>query len=173
MSERPIGRRLVLSAVAGLVLVGNFSAILRGFEDVPDRSTQRLQFHLYDTFMMYHLIMSYSLWNTEAQISGHVQGGDETAWIPLNSSEFFPFREGYVSLRLFTLRHRHMGGGPEAQRFLAAKIRQRHNRLHPEQTIDAVAFGTWQWPVSPAGYEAERTPELEHYSPWFSEEPPS
>ena len=163
-------QRIVLSLVAVLVIYGNVAAILRGYEGVPDRTTQPIRFHLYDAFMIYHLFTGYTTMNSEAQVLGH---REDTGWGRIESDELLPFRPGYVWLRLRAWRHEHLFGGKRggrtAQALLAAKVRERYNRLHPAEPIDAVAFGAWRWPSSSEGFNALRTPETERFEPWFSE----
>ena len=48
------------------------------------------------------------------------------------------------------------GAQREAWRVLARKIRERHNRLHPDHPIARVLLGSEDWPQSPDGFRARK-----------------
>ena len=57
----------------------------------------------------------------------------------------------------------------EAQRLLAAKIKARYNREHPEQPFLRLRIRVLTWPRILAGYEAGREPGMEQLVTWHSE----
>ena len=166
-ASRPL--RAALGALAIGVVLANTWTMLRGYEGVPPRASQPLRTHVYDAFMVYHLFTGYSTTNSEAEVYGRRPGTD---WTPIDVGELLPYRRGYVTLRLRTWRHEHLGDAEAARAFLAAKLREAYNRLHPEQPVEAVAFGLWHWPSSPAGFRAEREPRKARFEPWFAERAP-
>jgi len=163
------GLRAALSALAVAVLLANVSTMLRGYDGVPDRASQPLRSYVYDAFMVYHLFTGFSPTNSEAEVFGH---RPETGWVPIEMEGVLPFRRGQATLRLRAWHHEHLDDATDARRFLAAKIRQRYNRLHPEAPVAAVAFGLWRWPSSAEGYYARKTVRASRFQPWFAEPVP-
>lgn len=158
--------RAGLSALALAVLAANAFAMLRGYEGAPDRASEPVRSYVYDAFMLYHLFTGYTKQNRQAQVFGH---RDETGWTPIDVDHLLPFRPGHATLRLRTWHHEHLEDPTPARSFLAAKLRERFNRAHPSEPVDAVAFGVFSWPASPEGYYTHRNDPRARFQPWFAE----
>jgi hypothetical protein len=52
---------------------------------------------------------------------------------------------------------------------LLRRIRERHNRLHPDHRVTRVQVGHLSWPRSPQGHEAERARGAETFELWYGE----
>jgi hypothetical protein len=169
-------RRLLMDALALLVIYGNVAVAL---QPPPLRRVglrvPRPAF-VVDAFLIPGMFSSYSLWNSDFFILGErTQRGlveDRGRWIQLRVREHFPQRHGVIFTELFVAHHWDMHG-PAGQRrawtFLARRIREHHNRLHPERAVARVRFGTVQWPQSPLGYRAGKTPDSLRGRNWFTE----
>ena len=86
--------------------------------------------------------------------------------------EHFPQRHGVVFTELFAAHHWDVHGRGAQRRawtFLARRIREHHNRLHPERSVSRLRFGTELWPLSPLGYRAGKRPGAIRVQTWFAE----
>lgn len=130
-----------------------------------------------DAFMLTGMFNSYSVYNRDFVLAGLPQYSEDRSpkgWFKLPLREYFPQRAGITFTQVFAAHHWDAHGRAAQRRAwatLAAKIRRRHNRLHPERPITRVRIGALRWPISPLGYRALKT--REHTTPelWFSEEP--
>jgi hypothetical protein len=169
-------RRLLMNAVAAIVIYGNVAvglqprALRRMGVSVPRPA------FVVDAFLITGMFSSYSLYNTDFFIAGlRTQSGlheDRGRWIQLRVRDHFPQRHGVIFTELFAAHHWDMHG-PAAQRrawgFLARRIREHHNRLHPTRAVVRVRFGSLQWPQQPEGYRAGKTAERTRTRVWFAE----
>jgi hypothetical protein len=182
-AQRPAARarRTLLNAVALAILYGNVAVALqpRAVRSMGLR-VPRAGF-VVDAFLITGMFSSYSLVNTDLFIAGRrTQSGlieDRGQWIYLHVREHFPQRYGVRFVELFAAHHWDMHG-KQAQRrawgFLARRIREHHNRIHPGRAVSSVRFGTVQWPIDPRGYRAGKQPGQTRTQLWFSEpEPPA
>jgi len=131
-----------------------------------------------DAFLMTGMFGSYVTRNADLFIGGlrtdDGRARDRGRWIPLDVREHFPARLGVAMTQLFVMRHWDTYGAVaqhHAWRGLAARIRARHNRRHPEAPVARVRFGQIDWPQHPAGYrEGKRAPRV-RATTWFEERP--
>lgn len=128
-----------------------------------------------DCFLMTGMFNSYSDLNHDPFIAGlrteRGVGSDRGRWVELPLAEHFAQRQGVVFTELFSAHEWDMHGPPAQRRAwsaLARRIRERHNRMHPERTVARVAFGSVGWRQSPLGYRARKT-EATPPEPWFVE----
>jgi len=171
-------RRVWLSLVALLLFYGNASVALQpaalrrmGFELPAPRWMQ-------DAFLMSGMFTSYSLVNADLFLAGlrtnTGNSADRMRWVPLALAEHFPERQGVTFTQLFAMHHWDVYGVAAQRRAwkpLAAKIRARHNRLHPDRPIVRVRFGSVEWPQSRLGFRANKRPDKIEVRLWFEERP--
>jgi hypothetical protein len=156
-------RRWLLNAVALFLLYGNAVAVLQAPALRSFGLPALAPLWLRDTFLLHGMFTSYSRYNCDLFIAGERTHtgtlGDRGSWVPVQLREHFAARHGVTFTQMFATHHWDIYG-PRAQRSawksLAARIRARHNRLHPERPIARVRFGTEEWPQSPAGYRARK-----------------
>jgi hypothetical protein len=129
-----------------------------------------------DAFLMTGMFNSYSLVNTDPFIAAErTQTGsllDRGRWIELPTREHFVQRQGVTFTQLFSAHEWDMHGTAAQQRswvFLARRIREHHNRVHPERPVARVAFGNYEWPQSPIAYRALKRPSTLRSRAWFTE----
>jgi hypothetical protein len=165
-----------MSSVAALLLYGNAAVALQPPAVRTGRFHLPCPMFLLDAFLMTGMFNSYSLVNTDLFIIGaRTRTGklvDRGLWIELALREHFVQRQGLVFVQLFSAHEWDMHGLSAQRRswaLLARRIREHHNHLHPERTVSHVAFGSLEWPQSPAGYRALKRAPVVHPRPWFSE----
>jgi hypothetical protein len=131
---------------------------------------------VHDAFLITGMFGSYTDVNGDFFIFGlrDERGAthDRGRWIQLAVHEHFPQRHGVVFTELFAAHHWDTHGRPAQRRawtFLARKIREHHNRLHPERSVARIRFGTQLWPLSPHGYRAGKRPGAIRQQTWFAE----
>jgi hypothetical protein len=132
-----------------------------------------------DAFLMTGMFSSYSTSNVDFVLAGlrtqHGQASDRGQWIALRLRDHFASRHGVTFTQLFAAHAWDVHGRAGQQRawaFLARKIRERHNRLHPEQAVSRVRFGSIEWPQDPLGYRAQKQPEHMRARLWYAEPEP-
>lgn len=168
-------RRWLLNALTVFLLYGNAIGVLESPRLRKVGVPAPAPLWLRDAFLMHGMFTSYSSRNVDFFIAGlrNDQGtsGDRGSWVPLALKEHFPERHGVTFTELFAV-HQWDIYGPKAQRAawrdLAARIRRRHNLLHPDRPIVRVRFGAIDWPQSPRGYRA-RKDEHARAGTWFEE----
>jgi hypothetical protein len=162
-----------MNAIALVLLYGNAAVAL---QPGPVRS---LPLHLpapvflVDAFLLTGMFSSYSVVNTDLYIGGlrtsTGAGDDRGRWIELPPREHFAMRQGVIFTQLFAT-HDWDVHGLESQRrawaSLARRLRQHHNRLHPDHQVSRVTFGTVSWPQSPLSYRALKRPLLVRAQTW-------
>ena len=169
-------RRLLMNAIALTILYGNVAVAL---QPPPLRQAglrvPRPAF-IHDAFLMTGMFSSFSTRNNELFIAGLRGAGgarpERGRWLLLRVKDHLPLRHGVSFTQLFAAHHWDIHGRAAQRRawaFLAARIRERHNRLHPDQPVTRVRFGIIEWPQSPKGYRAgKRSPEI-RTSTWYGE----
>lgn len=178
-ARAPRSRRLtraLRNAVALLIIYGNVAvalqpaALRRAGLRVPRPAI------LHDAFLMTGMFSSYSLTNSDFVLLGQrTQAGlaqDRGQWIRLRLRDHFVSRHGVVFTQLFAAHHWDVlgvGAQRRAWAFLARRIRERHNRLHPERAVARVRIGSVEWPQSPLGYRAAKDAGPVHSRIWYSE----
>jgi len=181
-SERPAeraalpgrARSWLLNTVAIFLLYGNAVAVLQAPALRAAGLPAIAPLWLRDAFLLHGMFTSYSRYNNDLFIAGlrtHTGTlGDRGSWVPMQLREHFAARHGVTFTQLFATHHWDVYG-PAAQRSawkgLAARIRARHNRLHPNRPIARVRFGSEEWPQSPLGYRARK--ELARARIWYEE----
>ena len=175
-ARRTRARRLLMDALALAILYGNLAVALQppGLRRLGV-AVPRSAF-VVDAFLMTGMFSSYSSYNSDYFILGlRTDDGlaeDRGKWMQLRVREHFPQRHGVVFTELYAAHHWDMQGDTgqrQAWRFLAKRIREHHNRLHPSRAVDRVQFGSVQWPQSPLGYRAAKKPQAMRTRTWFSE----
>jgi hypothetical protein len=169
-------RRVLMNVVALGLAYGNAAVALQ-----PPR-LRAAPFHLpapafvVDAFLMTGMFNSYSLVNTDPFIAAErTRTGsvaDRGQWIELPTREHFVQRQGVTFTQLFSAHEWDMHGMAAQQRswvFLARRIREHHNRLHPERPVARVAFGNYEWPQSPLAYRALKRSSMLRSRAWFTE----
>jgi len=134
---------------------------------------------VHDMFLMTGMFSSYSTNNLDLIIRGHLSDADwlpeDDRWVDLTIKEHLPRTLGTEYTRLWASHHKNTFGkkGQQAARAVfATKVRERHNRLHPEQPIDAVMLGVETWRQQPEGYRAGKSPTTTKFHNWYEEEIP-
>ena len=129
-----------------------------------------------DAFLMTGMFSSYSLANSDFFIVGvRTQSGarqDRGQAISLPVDEHFVARHGVVFTQLFAAHQWDMHGvvaQRKAWKILARRIREHHNRLHPDRPVSRVRFGSIDWPQSPLGFRALRGGPSTRTRVWFME----
>jgi hypothetical protein len=178
-STRSLGervRRLLMNAVAVVLLYGNAAVALQP-PQVRDRWPHLpCPDFVIDAFLMTGMFNSYSLSNIDLFIAGErTQTGSIAGrgqWVQLPVREHFVQRQGVSFTQLFSAHEWDMHGVAAQQRswvFLARRIREHHNRLHPDRTVARVGFGSFEWPQSPLSYRAKKHAPWVSTQPWFLE----
>jgi hypothetical protein len=180
-ASSPAGvRRLLMNVIAVALLYGNAAVALQP-PPLGNRLPHPLRPELVvDAFLMTGMFNSYSAYNIDFFIAGERTRTGKLAergtWIDLDIKEHFVQRQGVTFTQLLSAHEWDMHG-VEAQRrawtFLARRIREHHNRLHPERPVARVRFGSVQWPQSPTSYRALKLPQQVSTQVWFSEPQPS
>jgi hypothetical protein len=167
------GRRLAMNAIAVALLYGNAAVAL---QPGPLRN---LPLHLpapvflVDAFLVTGMFGSYSIVNTDLYIGGlrTNQGSieDRGRFIELPVREHFALRQGVIFTQLFATHDWDVHGLASQQKawvVLARKLREHHNRLHPDHRVSRIIFGTVSWPQSPFGYRALKRVPLVRVQTW-------
>ena len=156
-------RRWLLNAVALFLIYGNAVAVLQAPALRPFGLSAIAPLWLRDAFLLHGMFTSYSRNNGDLFIAGLRTPtgtlGDRGSWVPLKLRDHFAARHGVTFTQLFATHHWDIHGlsaQREAWSGLAARIRARHNRLHPDRPIARVRFGSEEWPQSPRGYRARK-----------------
>jgi hypothetical protein len=169
-------RRLAMNAIAFVILYGNAAVALQP-PQVRNQSVHLpCPLFLLDAFLITGMFNSYSLANTDMYLAGfRAQDGpaeERGRWVELDLREHFAQRQGMIFTQLFAAHEWDMHGLSGQRRAwvsLARRIREHHNRLHPERTITRVEFGTVLWPQSPLSYRALKRAGLMQPQPWYIE----
>jgi hypothetical protein len=168
-------RELVVIYFVVAVLYGNLAVIVNDLPLGVQLPTIGGRVQLFDIFSVFSF---YQPVNDAIFLRGYVAQGagclDNSPLIDLNVDEYLPHWRGEQQSRAFANHHYYYGGSPGQQKALgrlAGKIRERHNRLHPQCPVDRVDIGVYRWPRSPQGYETLRTPDQTRIIYWYPERP--
>jgi hypothetical protein len=181
VSTRPGGKtlRALRNAVALLIVYGNVVVALQPHALRRMGLVLPRPVFIQDAFLIPGMFSSYSLTNSDLILQGERtqtgRQGDRGRYIDLDLREHFVARHGVVFTQLFAAHHWDVYGPAEQRKawaFLAQRIRERHNRLHPDAKIAKVRFGSVEWPQDPGGYRAAKQPGALQPREWFSEAPP-
>lgn len=171
--------RALRNAVAVLIIYGNVAVALQpaALRRIGLRVPRPAVLH--DAFLMTGMFGSYSLTNSDFVLLGQrTQAGltqDRGRWIRLHLRDHFASRHGVVFTQLIAAHHWDVlgtGAQRRAWAFLSQRIRERHNRLHPERAVARVRIGSVEWPQSPLGYRAAKATGPLRSQIWFSEAKP-
>jgi hypothetical protein len=131
---------------------------------------------LMDAFLMTGMFSSFVTRNADLFIAGErTQDGraaDRGQWLRLSIGEHFPSRHGVVFTQLFVARHWDTFGRVAQRKAwveLAARIRARHNRLHPDAPVARIRFGQIDWPQDPRGYRAGKQAPFVRSTTWYED----
>lgn len=170
---------MLLDALMLVIVYGNLSVVL---QPPPLRSAGFVlprPAWMLDAFLIPGMFSSYSATNHDFLITGErTQRGlhaDRGRWIKLRVREHFSERHGVVFTRLYVAHHWDVHGQVaqyHAWEFLARRIREHHNRLHPERAVARVRLGSIEWPLSPQGYRGGKRPGQVRTRRWFEERVP-
>lgn len=174
----PRARRLLLNLLAAFLIYGNAVVALQppalrraGFVLPTPR-------WLRDAFLMSGMFTTWSNTNVDMFIAGLRTDRGEPAtrgqWLRIALRDHFPDRHGVTFTKLFAMHHWDALGviaQRRAWRELARKIRERHNRLYPEQAVLRVRFGSVEWPQSPLGFRAAKLQGAIDTRIWYEERP--
>ena len=170
----PRGKRVLLNAVAALLIYGNAVALLQAPALRTAGLTVPAPLWLQDAFLLHGMFTSFSRYNSELFLVGlrtdRGVTGDRGRWVPMRLRDHFAARYGVTFTQLFAMHHWDIHGRAEQRRAwvaLAARIRARHNRMKPERPISAVRFGSLEWPQDPRGYRARKAEALSRI--WYDE----
>jgi hypothetical protein len=158
-------RRALMNAIACVILYGNAAMALQPPSLQGKRWSLPIPAAARDAFLLNGMFSSYSLRNLDFFVFGlRTDTGaieDRRRWVKLRLRDHFGQRHGVTFTQFFVAHHWDMHGA-RAQRdgwaLLAHKIRERHNRLHPDRTISRVRLGTEDWPQSAEGFRARKQP---------------
>lgn len=155
-------RKVALSFLIVLVIYSNSAVILARSPLAFKLPIPQITADLFDVFSVFAY---YETINRDFVIQGLKAGAspeDEKAWINLEVVDrYFPHSLGEQQMRLFLSKHYAQGSEfhQAAYKALAAKIRERYNREHPEAQVEKVAIGYVFWPRSQKGYRALKLPD--------------
>jgi hypothetical protein len=171
-------RKLALHAFALFIIYGNVAVALQPAAVRKAGWTVPRPKLLHDAFLMTGMFSSYSRRNADLYIAGErTQDGrphDRGQWIRLRIRDHFAERRGVVFTQLFAVHHWDVHGKAAQRRAwkgLARRIRERHNRLHPDAQVRYVRFGQIDWPQDPRGYRAGKVAPHVRANDWYSEVP--
>jgi hypothetical protein len=173
-------RRACMNAIACVLLYGNAAMALQPPALQAKRWSLPVPTALRDAFLLNGMFNSYSLRNADFYLSGLRTGRgapeDRGRWIKLRLRDHFGQRHGVTFTQFFAAHHWDRFGA-RGQRAawveLARKIRERHNRLHPDRPIARVMLGVEDWPQSPNGFRAEkRAPLIRAHTLYLEPAPP-
>src|SRR5438552_386646 len=145
-------QRAIMGAIAIGLLYGNAAVALQPpqFRSAPVHLP--CPDFVIDAFLMTGMFNSYSPNNIDLFIAGErTRSGatiDRGQWVELPLHEHFAQRRGVTFTQLCSAHEWDMHGIAAQQRswaFLARKIRERHNRLHPNRPVARVGFGAYEW----------------------------
>jgi hypothetical protein len=169
--------RVAMSLLALLVIYGNIAVIfdpeklgLSGWPWLPRPVA------LHDAFLITGMFSGYSDYNFDlvllAERSQDGRSVDRGQRIVLPLAEHFPQRYPIVYTQVFAAHHWDMLGEQAQQAAwaaLAAKIKAHHNRLHPEARVVRLQIGTYNFPQSPNGYRAGKSPSNGWSELWYGD----
>jgi len=166
-----------MGALAVLLVYGNLAVALQppqlGVAPLPRPRW------LFDAFLLPGMFSGYTTTNLDFHLTGlrddRGREGDRGRWIVLELGEHFPQRLGITFTQLYAPHHREVlgaAGQRAAWASLARKIRQRHNRLHPDQPVVRVRIATLEWPIHPSGYRGGKRADTMRLRSWFEEPVP-
>lgn len=165
-----------MNLIACAILYGNAAMALQPPRFHGKRWALPTPLAVRDAFLLTGMFNSYSLRNADFFISGLRTATGETAdrrrWVTLRLRDHFAQRHG-VTFTQFFLVHHWDALGARAQRLawadVARRIRERHNRLHPERPVARVLLGSEEWPQHPASYRAGKHGRAVSKRTWFVE----
>jgi hypothetical protein len=134
-----------------------------------------IPWQLYDCFVLFGMFGYYEEVNRGIEIYGiadSAESAGKPGVVQLDVEEYFPFNTGEIQSRVWVSKHRWIGGYSgqyAAWKELAAKIRQRHNRLHPDKRVRAVGIIYITWPRSLEEYDALKSDNLVKHQLLFAE----
>jgi hypothetical protein len=170
-----------MSLVAMVIVYGNVAMIFNPQKLLPFLPNPwPTPFAIQDAFLLTGMFTSFATENIDFMIGGRTvprhsvdTPNEKPTWIVLDLDEMFTGRMGIKFTQVLAARHWDMLGKQaqqDAWHLAAKKIRARHNRLHPDQPVDAVRIGVQLWPLSPDGYRAAKRRSKNRYVDWYNDE---
>lgn len=171
MKTPPLLTRIVLSALALFVIYVNLAVIFHPAATHRKHPALPLHPSLYDAFLIFGVFSYYETNNHEMQFWGYTGRTNEGThgWILLDAREHFPFTRGERDGRIWASRHYRALPRPghlAVWHRTGQKVLDRHNRLHPGQTIERLSLRNATWPRSTEGYYAAYETNRAQYNFW-------
>jgi hypothetical protein len=177
MAERRAQRwqRCLMNALAIFIIYGNLSVTFQPKRvGLPQLPGLPCPVALRDAFLIPGMFSSYLPLNFDHVLQGERLRRDGSrdpgAWITLSLSEHFPLRPSMTLVHLLAAHHRDMlgaAGQRQAWALYAEKIKDRHNRLHPDAKVGRVRIAAESFPQSPKGYRAGKNAATTSFQVWF------
>lgn len=113
----------------------------------------------YNSLLVFGVFSYFETNNSEMTIWGIARNPENknTYWKQLPTDDYFPFGRGEQNSRLWASHHYRDSGKQghwEAWKSVGRKILEKHNREHPSDPVEKVAFQSLSWPRSPEGFYA-------------------
>jgi hypothetical protein len=141
-----------------------FALQMPGLSRTLDFSLPKLLFYFFYAGGVFNAVATFNL---DYAFYGLPRGTKEgSPWVEISDvKKFFPYPLGETYLRLDMEWHKLLGEKTAEAAFdsLAAKIRERYNREHPNQPLSKVAIYMVWWPRSEKGYLDLRNPSNTHW----------
>jgi len=176
-SRVSLPRKFAMSLIAITIIYGNVAMIFNPQKLLPFLPNRwPTTFAMQDAFLLTGMFTSFSTENVDFMIGGRIAPrapNEKASWIVIDQDEMFTGRMGIKYTQILAARHWDMLGKQaqqDAWHKAAKKIRARHNRLHPDQPIDAVRIGVQLWPLSADGYRAAKRKDTRRYVDWYNDE---
>lgn len=115
---------------------------------------------LEDLFSFYGVFGYYETTNQDVELYGitpQTPSWPDGEIVKLDVADYFPFSHEEMLSRSLVARHGYLqgeAGQREALQALAAKIRSRYNRLHPQAPLERIVIVLVEWQRSLEGYGA-------------------
>jgi len=169
-------QKIVLSLFIILIVYSNTAVLLKKTLNEFGITTP-LHKVIYDSFIMFGMFSFYTERGKEISIWGLSEPSISPAfktkprWMMLRTGDFFPFKRGEISRAWVNKHWRSLGKAAQttAWKDLALKIRNRHNRLHPESRISKVSIGAQIFPQGDRWFREYKDERSVVYSNWYTE----
>lgn len=176
--------RLAMHAVTFFFVFGNLAVVFHppkfGLKEVPglrDMLPKQAAYAVHELFLLPGMFSGYGTNNIDLIIKGRLADSslpESERWIHIYRKEHLPRKLNTEYTRMWISHEKGMIGKraqKKGWRHMARKIRERHNRLHPDQPIDGVLLGVQAWPQQPRSYRAGKTVEQTRFHTWYKDPP--
>ena len=153
----PTRERVFLAALAVALVYANIAVIFNWPLEQLRMPRFPLSESTRDAFLVFGVFSYYETNNQELTIWGLATNPrtSEAYWKQLPNQNYFPFSRGEQGSRMWATRQYNnpdRKGHWEAWQFMGRRIKERHNKLYPNDPITKVAFQSMTWPRSPDGF---------------------